>query len=187
MDRWRHVLTEHSSQLPPWIHLYSSIGVARGLELGQDLGNLTRPGIGLYGYYAEALHAEVKPVLHWFAKVVKMRALAAGEHVGYGGTFHAQKATTAATLAVGYADGLCRSVSSQKLGGIDRGRLVLGRISMDLTVVEGSGLKEGQWFQILGASPEQGYELARQSQTIVYELLTGLSQRVPRVYSVASR
>lgn len=140
--------------------------------------NVVRPGIGLYGYG----HPKLKPVLSLSARVLRSMILPAGESVGYGGTFKAKRATRMSVLAIGYGDGLHRTLSSKTLIVNGRKQRVLGRVSMDALAVEGT-LKPGSWVELLGRTAAQGEHMAVEAGTIVYEVLTSLSQRVQRVYS----
>jgi alanine racemase len=158
--------------------------IVHGKALGIDqMCNVIRPGLGLYGYGASA-NVAVKPVLTWWVQILKTRKLDAGERVGYSGTFTAKSTMAAAVLGVGYGDGFLRAHSNGQLwNGKLSPRRILGRVSMDLTIIEGRGLKVGDWVSLVGENPAQAEKLATQGQTIVYEVLTALSPRVPRVYS----
>ncbi len=185
VGRFKAVLSILGTDVPQFIHAAATRGLieAKALEL-DGICNVARPGIGLYGYGGGHSNSpspstlNLSPVLTWKARVLKVRKLDAGEKVGYAGTYTAKKAMTQAVIAVGYGDGMGRLHSNGELGG----RAIMGRVSMDLTVIEGKGLKCGDWFTILGDQPHQAEGLATQGQTIVYEILTALSHRVPRVY-----
>ena len=128
------------------------------------------------------------PVLHWKTRVTSLRSLGAGETAGYGHTFTASAATRLALLPVGYADGLNRLLSN--CGEVLlRGQRVpiAGRVSMDQTIVNVSGVPEaaiGDEVTLLGSQGAEtidAWELADLADTIPWEVLCAISRRVPRV------
>jgi alanine racemase len=153
--------------------------------------SMARTGILLYGAAEPAWHPlarRQKPVLSLTTKVVALRRLPAGKGVSYGHTFTTRRATTVATLAIGYADGMPRSLSNRAhvLIGGQRCR-VLGRVCMDLCMVDASavrGLRVGQEAVLLGRQGRQqvtAREWAALADTIPYEIFCGLSSRLPRL------
>ncbi|MBI4925893.1 MAG: alanine racemase [Bdellovibrio sp.] len=176
-------------------HLANSAAIWNAKEWKiHELTHVVRPGISLYGIlpWAGAPHKGLKPVLRLKSKVIAIHDLHAGEYVGYGGSYLAKKKHRIAVLAIGYADGLHRS-----LGGINNGNAawscgkvwlsekfcsILGIINMDLCVVECSrATKVGDDAVILGP-PIDIWEQAKKAHTVPYELLTSLSKRVKRNY-----
>ena len=119
-----------------------------------------------------------------------MRDATAGSTLGYGSTYAATGAERWATLSIGYGDGLPRALSNRGSALIGGQRVpIIGRISMDVTVVDVSGVsevKEGSVATLIG-SREGGQitldEVAEQAGTISYEILTGLTSRLPRVWT----
>ncbi len=148
-----------------------------------------RPGIFLYGGGAGSGAPAPEPVVSVRARVLLVRAVRAGSTVGYGATHRAEGARHWATLGIGYGDGLPRALGN--LGqALVAGRVVpiIGRISMDLTVVDISDATDvavGDVATLVGS--DGGSELtldavAEQAGTISYEVLTGLTPRLPRVW-----
>jgi alanine racemase len=162
--------------------------------------NMVRPGIALYGYYlpferagrevsGSKLRLGVKPVLTWKTRILSLREVRANQALGYGGTYVTKAPARIAVLPVGYADGLNRQLSS-------RGRVIVrehyapivGRISMDLTLVDVTGLPGiavGDEVVLLGSGDGlsvDAREHAELADTNVYEILCGISKRVPRKY-----
>ncbi|MEO1311992.1 MAG: alanine racemase C-terminal domain-containing protein, partial [Pseudomonadota bacterium] len=119
------------------------------------------------------------------APVIQIADLLPGERVGYGGEFRAERPTRAATLAIGYGDGLPRSAGSAASVRL-RGATVpiIGRVSMDLTVIDATDvpdLKPGDLAEVFGPSaPIETF--AADASAIAYEILTGLGGRVRRRY-----
>jgi alanine racemase len=151
---------------------------------------MARSGILLYGAAEPSwslLARQQQPVLSLTTQVVALRRLPKGRGVSYGHTFTTRRPTTVATLAIGYADGLPRSLSNQAevlLGG--RRCRILGRVCMDLCMVDASrvpGVRLGQQAVLLGRQGQEqvtAREWARLAGTIPYEILCGLSPRLPR-------
>jgi alanine racemase len=173
---------------------------------------MLRPGLGLFGYLLQerlqtgertpALQAKLRPVMEWKTRVVALHRLEAGDTVGYGATWVAPGPRHVALLPVGYADGYSRSMSwanvtASNVGDTDqpvgevlvRGHRapVLGRVSMDLTVVDVTGIpgvEVGDEVALLGAQDGErvsAEEMAQWRGTIAYEVLCGVGARVRRV------
>lgn len=178
-------------------HVARSLANSGGIFLGKPYHfDLTRPGIALYGggVHLDPLGA-LRPVATLHAHVLQVRMAARGEVVGYGATARLERATRIATVGVGYADGLPRAASGvtplrplepapEFLVSGHRAP-VLGRISMDMTLLDVTGLPEdavapGDRVEVFGAAVPID-ETARRCGTIAYELLTGLGSRVTRV------
>jgi alanine racemase len=162
--------------------------------------NMVRPGLALYGYYLPFQRAgrevsgsrwrlDVKPVLSWKTRILAVRDVAANQALGYGGTYVTKSPARVAVLPVGYADGFNRALSS---GGRvivrDTYAPIVGRISMDLTLVDVTGIGEvgvGDEVILLGSSDGLSvgaHEHAELANTIPYEILCAISKRVPRKY-----
>jgi alanine racemase len=183
--RFTEVVKDFSAFEASYIHCSNSGGTFSepALSLG-EFCNVIRPGIGLYGYGGRVgARLGLKPVLKWRAQVVRARVLKAGECVGYGATYCAKQKTEQAVIGVGYGDGLHRSLSNQKIRLGQRDVAVLGRVSMDLTSISLKA-KPGSWVTLLGESETQGIQMADAAGTIIYEVLTSISARVPRSYAM---
>ena len=182
---------------PPLIHAANTGAV---ISRPESWNTMVRPGIALYGYYlpferagrevsGKALRLDVKPVLTWKTRVLALRDVRANQALGYGGIYVTKAPARIAVLPVGYADGFNRALSS-------RGRVIVrehyapivGRISMDLTLVDVTGLPGiavGDEAILLGSSDGldvDAREHAALANTVLYEILCGISKRVPRRY-----
>jgi alanine racemase len=145
-----------------------------------------RPGLLLYGVspFADSLGADfgLKPVMTLHSQIIAVKHLDVGEHVGYGGNWIATQPTDIAIAAVGYGDGYPRNLPSESPVLVNGERVGLtGRVSMDMIAVDITDLKArpklGDPVVLWGAGlPVE--EVARIAQTIPYELLCGISQRV---------
>jgi len=164
--------------------------------------SIVRPGIALFGVdplpavvprVAGATGAGLRPVMSVHSRIVALRRIEVGETVGYGGTFRARRPTEVATIPIGYADGLDRSLSNR--GAIlVRGRRapIVGVVSMDMTTVDVTdvpGASIGDEVVLLGSQRygEQtatitAEEIAEWMGSIAWEVLTNISRRVPRFY-----
>jgi len=179
-------------------HCSASAALINLPEAGFDM---VRAGIILYGYYPDqitkkylenkGIKINLKKVMTLVTKVVSIRSVAKGKSVSYGRTWTAEKDTVVAVLPIGYADGLLRSFA--RILKVKIGRKfyrVCGRICMDQCMVEiGKNNSEvNRWDDaILFGDGEDGelcsaQELADGTGTISYEILTGITKRVPRVY-----
>lgn len=146
--------------------------------------DLARPGVALYGVGPEN---QMVPVLTLSARVIQVRDIDKGAAVGYGGTYIADRPMRVATIAVGYADGWFRSLSNKGSAFFGDTRLpIIGRVSMDSITLDVSALPEGtlklgSLVELIG--PHQRLEdVARDCDTIPYEILTALGNRYARVY-----
>lgn len=180
---------------PALIHMGNSAAMTARLDTWKTM---VRPGISLYGYSlaftrggepAPVTPLPLRPVLSWKTRVLTVKEVAAGEAVGYMGTFVTKARSRIAVLPVGYADGYPRLLSNRArviVGG--EYAPVVGRVSMDLTIVDVShisGVAVGDEVILIGAiggNSVDAVELARLCESVPYEILCGLSQRVPRVY-----
>jgi alanine racemase len=185
---------------PPLVHMGNSAAMSARPETWKTM---VRPGIALYGYSlaftrgsqpAAVAQLPLRPVLSWKTRVLTVKEVAAGQAVGYMGTFVTKARSRIAVLPVGYADGYPRLLSNRArvIVGGDYAPVV-GRVSMDLTIVDVShirGVAVGDEVVLIGRGNGEGIgksvdavELARWCESVPYEILCGLSQRVPRVYS----
>ncbi|MGA9529673.1 MAG: alanine racemase [Terriglobales bacterium] len=188
------VLREHGLH-PPLVHMGNSAAVSARPDTWRTM---VRPGILLYGYSLPNMRGgemiiesslPLSPVLTWKTRVLTVKDVAAGEAVGYMGTYITKERSRIAVLPVGYADGYPRLLSNRARI-IVRGEYapVVGRVSMDLTTVDVGhipGVAVGDEVILIGANNEKSVdavELARLGDTVPYEILCGISQRVPRVY-----
>lgn len=159
-----------------------SLANSAGIALGEGYhADLTRPGLALYGGVARPeLASCVAQVAFPEAALIQVRELSAGDLIGYNATFTAQQAMRVGVLAIGYADGYLRCWSGT--GRFDwRGCQipVVGRVSMDLTIVDLSEVpecREGDWLTARYNLPDA----ARASGLSQYELLTLMGRRFAR-------
>lgn len=180
---------------PRYLHVANTGAV---ISRPETWNNMVRPGIALYGYHlpferagrevsGSKLRLPIKPVLTWKTRILALRDVHAHQPLGYGGIYVTKAPARIAVLPVGYADGLNRHLSAH-------GRVILrdhyapivGRISMDITLVDVTGLPDaavGDEVILLGSLDGlsvDAREHAALADTVVYEILCGISKRVPR-------
>ena len=145
--------------------------------------NMVRLGLGMYGISTEE---KLETVSSLTTRISQLKIIKAGSSIGYGRSEFVTKDTLIGIIPIGYADGFSRSLSNGKGTVWIKGKLVpvIGRISMDMTMIDLSGLKGievGELVEIFGRNrPVE--DLAKQLNTIPYEVLTAVSARVVRTY-----
>jgi alanine racemase len=168
------------------IHSANSAAAMRRNGFGLDV---VRPGIFLYGGSAGP-GVVPEPVASIRARIALVKDVPAGWTCGYGATYTAHRPERWGTLAIGYGDGLPRALSPAGGQALVHGRRVpvIGRISMDMTVVDLTEIPDaraGDAATLIGRDGDEEIrvdEVARRVGTISYEILTGLGPRLPRVY-----
>ncbi len=152
--------------------------------------NLVRVGLLMYGYYPkQAAEAEFEPVMSLKSKIVQIRNWPAGKPIGYGGKYVPREDILLATVGVGYADGYPWALSNESQVLI-RGRRapVVGRVCMDALMIDVSsisGVSKGDEVVLLGKSGDEfidANELGELAGSFSYEIIAGMSERLPRVY-----
>lgn len=162
---------------------------AVGLLAPEAYFSMVREGISLYGYPPVKTELAFRPALRWITEVVNVKTVHAGDTIGYGRTFEAERDMRIATIAVGYGDGYHRSLSNcgQVLIRGHRAPIV-GRVCMDQTMVDVSNIPEacvGDEAVLIGAQGTDcidAEQVAAWAGTISYEVLLAATQRVPRNY-----
>jgi alanine racemase len=172
-------------------HMANSAAV---FELPDSYFDAVRPGIAVYGLRPSSaitnprVH-ELEPVLEWKTRITFLKEVPAGVGLSYGHAFHTKRPSLIATVPVGYADGLRRSLSND-LDLLVRGVRCpqVGRITMDMSLVDVTAVRGrvelGDEVVIIGRQNEQEVaadEMAEKLGTINYEVVSAISHRVPRV------
>ena len=165
-------------------HIANSSGITRFPAAQFDM---VRLGIGMYGFNKE-LQSQLQTVAKLKSTISQIKHVTQGESVGYGRKGKAAKDIRIATIAIGYADGLNRLLSNG-LGEVSiRGKRapIIGNVCMDMTMIDVSDIPEakvGDQVEIFGEEILVT-EIATKTKTIPYEVLTGISERVKRVFFV---
>lgn len=188
LARFREI-TDRLKSLPALKTAALSLANSAGIFLGPDYHfDLVRPGIALYGGNPFADRPNpMANVVEVHGRILQIRAVAAGECVGYGATFTAARPSRIAIVDVGYADGYLRAFSNKGSALIAGQRVpVAGRISMDFLALDVTDIAPGQAevgtaVNLLGGGLSLD-EAAVASGLSCYELLTLLGRRYNRVY-----
>jgi alanine racemase len=178
---------------------------ASGAVLADDVPryDAVRVGLGIYGLIPDGLElptsilavgGRLRPVMRLVARPVRVAELPAGHGVSYGPSFVTARPSRIATLPLGYGDGWRRALSDRAHALVRGVRVPLvGRVSMDavmadVTDVPGPAVTEADEFVLIGRQGDEqitAHELASTCGTISYEIVTGMSRRMPRVYHAA--
>ncbi len=167
-----------------YFHLSNSAGL---LGYQSATTNLVRPGLMLYGSSPlPAWQNQLQPVMTLKSRVSLIRTLPAGHGVSYGRTTILDQETPVATIGIGYGDGLPRSISGQGAHVLVKGKKapLLGRVTMDQIMVDASNLPDcqvGDEVELFGPNLLVS-QVAQWAGTIPWEVLTGITPRVTRVY-----
>ncbi len=164
-------------------HILNSSGILRFPEAQFDM---VRLGIGLHGIAATPHEQrQLQMVATLKTTISQIKQVKPGETVGYSRKGVAQKEMTIATVGIGYADGLSRRLSNGvgKMLVMGQYAPVIGSVCMDMTMIDITGIpaREGTEVVVFGQGPNI-LDIAAQTNTIPYEVLTGISERVKRVY-----
>jgi alanine racemase len=172
-----------SLNIKPIRHILNTSGITNYPEAQYDM---VRLGIGLYGIsndYEEQKELENVGTLK--SIISQIRTIEKGESVGYGRRFIAEKETIIATIPIGYADGIRRAWGNG-VGYVlinNKQAKIIGSVCMDMLMVDVTNIdcKEGQTVIVFGENPTVNF-MTKQLNTIPYEILTSISQRVKRVF-----
>ena len=170
-------------QIKPIRHILNTSGISNFPESQYDM---VRLGIGLYGVSNDVEEQKYLENVGTLKSIIsQIRTIQAGESVGYGRRFMAEKPTKIATIPIGYADGISRHWGNG-VGFVtinDQKATIVGSICMDMLMADITEIncKEGESVIIFGESPTVTF-MANQLQTIPYEILTSISQRVKRIF-----
>jgi alanine racemase len=181
----------------PWIPMRHVSNTATLLDRPEMSLDLVRPGVGMYGLYPSqhvSRSLNLRPVLSLKSHVARLTSIAPGDSVSYGRTWRANRPSVIALVMCGYGDGLPR-VLSNRGSVLVAGRRVpmVGRVCMDMCmadVTDVPGVADGDEVVIIGRQGEaeiEAQEIGDLCGTISYEILCGITARVPRLYLRAGR
>jgi len=186
----RRVIEGSLGRIPVW-HVANSVAVMRGFAVEFDGAqeSWVRPGLALYGECGHSLRGKLLPVMGLDSRVMLLKSVPKGTAVSYGCTFVTPRPSRLAIVPIGYADGYPWSVSG-KASVLIRGQRapVAGNVTMDMIVVDVTDLHDveiGDEVVLLGGQGDERIELreiAGWAGTIPYEILCGISKRIPRIY-----
>ena len=163
------------------------------IDMPQTHLDMVRAGISIYGLYPsdeiDKSRINLLPAMSLKARIIHLKKVPAGFKVSYGITHETKNPTTIATIPAGYGDGLSRLMSSNGHMLVHGQRApIIGRVCMDLTMIDVGNIPEVKIEDEVVVFGKQGNasisadEVARLTDTINYEVVTRMSDRVPRVY-----
>ena len=176
-----HPLFESALPTP---HLFNSAGL---LDYTSTTTQLVRPGLMLYGVSPlPHWQNKLQPVMTLKSRVSLIRSLPAGHGISYGRSTILEKETRVATIGIGYGDGVPRAISGQGAHVLIAGKRapLLGRVTMDQIMADVSELPDctvGDEVEIFGPNLLV-HQVAEWAKTIPWEVLTGITPRVARIY-----
>jgi alanine racemase len=183
-EAWVRPLVERHPDVT--VHAANSAAILRDRASHFDL---VRAGVAIYGldpFQEDAAARDLEPAMELVSYVAEVKACAAGESVGYGRRFVAQRDTTIATVPIGYGDGVRRALTNNAELLVNGRRFPLvGTVSMDNITLDlgpdGGGVTPGDEALLIGPGlPAE--EMAGRLSTINYEVTCGLTPRVPRLH-----
>jgi alanine racemase len=177
----------------PLVHSANSAAILTVKESRMDL---VRPGLLAYGYLPARLEpwSEIKPVLTWKSRIARIRRMPAGKTISYGRSFKTTRETIVGVIPVGYGHGYPYQPVSRGYMLVGGRRVpIVGKVTMDMTMVDLTDLPEepalgeevvliGRQKGTEGESSISIHDLADWGNTIGYDIVCGLSKRVPRTY-----
>lgn len=176
------IIKKHFSNIK-YIHHSASNGI---LNFDNCNCNTVRPGIIMYGYESflgTYQKLKLKPVAKLKARINFVKKVSKGESVSYGRTFIAEQDTIVATVPIGYADGIRRAMNNSEVVVNGKKAKIIGRVCMDsfmVDVTEIPDTKVGDFVYIWDNEKITLEEVAKKCDTINYEILACISNRVPR-------
>lgn len=169
-----------------YIHASASNAI---LNFPEAKYNLVRPGIIIYGYESSEGALEkinLKPICKLKSKIIMLKTVKEGTSIGYGRSYIAKRETKVATIPIGYADGFRRSLSNKWHVYINGKKCpIIGKICMDgfmADVTELEDVNEGDEVIIWDNEHITLEEIAQECETINYEIMSTISNRVPRIF-----
>lgn len=187
LDIWKNIISKVDTN-GLLLHILNTAGIISS-NIYKCTSNMVRGGIGLYGLYPDLIPEAQKIELHQAmavkSRIIHIHEIEAGEGVSYGHTFVADKPTKIATVPLGYADGIPRSISNKFYGKLNGQKIKqVGNVAMDQMMFDITGIdaKIGDTITLLDESlPVDNWAAAM--NTIHYEILCHLKARLARVYT----
>lgn len=171
------------------LHAYNTSGAVyshRRTEIAEQFPYGSRIGLGLYGYASVPLDQSLKlyPAMSFLSRIVTVQNVKKNGRVSYGGTWTATRDSRVGIVPAGYADGIPTQLSSKgavQLGGV--AVPIVGRVCMDYTLVDVTDMENAvdQEVEFFGTRLS-AHTVAEKTGTITYDILTRISERVPRLY-----
>ncbi|WP_296311453.1 alanine racemase [Winogradskyella sp. UBA3174] len=185
IETFKTIASEFENKIgyKPWMHICNTSGV---LNYPKATFDMVRCGIGLYGFGNSTKEdANLKPIACLKSVISQIHTIEKDETVGYNRAYKSQKFEKTATIPIGHADGISRIYGNRKGFVIINGKRasIIGNVCMDMIMVNITGIscEEGDEV-IVFDSNHKASQLAESANTISYEILTSISQRVSRIF-----
>lgn len=185
IDRFKIISDEIINALNyvPLLHMCNTSGILNYPSAHLDM---VRSGIGIYGYgNSEKENKNLRPIASLKSIISQIHKIDKGESVGYNRAFKSNASIKTATIPVGHADGINRAYGNRKGWVSINGKIapIIGNVCMDMLMVDISNINchEGDEVILFGEE-SRADKLAEENNTISYELITAISQRVKRVF-----
>ncbi len=166
-------------------HALNSAGVFRFPQYQMDM---IRPGLGIFGYsLVKNPDTELKPIARLLTKINQIKYLSTGESVGYNRKFIVKRASKIALLPLGYADGISRKLGNGNWKVHINGKQapIVGNVSMDTISIDVTGIDCKPGDEVIVFDNEKDvYRMSEKLETIPYEIITSITQRVPRIAKI---
>ena len=160
-----------------YIHTENSDAI---LNFNDDLSNAVRAGIAMFGI--SSYHTQLKPVCSLYAKIINIKQVPKGETISYSGTYTTSTDEWIATIPIGYADGLIRKNQDRQVFVEGEYAKIVGRICMDQTMIKvNKPYALGTIIELFGPNIAIT-DVAEYIDTIPYEILTSISDRITKIY-----
>ncbi|UWX54852.1 alanine racemase [Maribacter litopenaei] len=185
ISTFHKIIVELGDQLgyTPFRHLLNTSGIINYTDAQYDM---VRSGIGLYGYGNDAkIDKALKPIATLKTIISQIHKLEPGESVGYNRAHKSSGYTTTATLPLGHADGIGRHYGKGKTYVMVNNKMapIIGNVCMDMIMIDITNIECKEGDEVILFGPQlSAHDVAKTANTISYELITGISQRVKRVY-----
>lgn len=172
-----------SLNLDPIKHILNTSGILNYVNAQYDM---VRSGIGLYGYGNDPkIDVQLKPIATLKTIISQVHQIDPSESVGYNRAYFSKTNRTTATLPIGHADGIGRQYGKEKTHVLVKDKMapIIGNVCMDMIMIDVTDIdcKEGDEVIIFGPQLS-AHQVAKTAETISYELITGISQRVKRIF-----
>ncbi|MFA7422681.1 MAG: alanine racemase [Acholeplasmataceae bacterium] len=180
LSRFKSILSKIKEK-PHMIHISNSSSSIK-YEKDYDFTTHMRLGISLYGLSLDSPKPPLKPVMSLISHVIDIKSLKKGDKVGYGASYEANHDEKIAIIPLGYADGWLRSNKNAYVEINHKTYQTIGIICMDAMFVKvDDSIKIGDQVTLFGGLVKTD-DVAKKQKTIVYEVCTNISYRVPRIY-----
>lgn len=176
-QHFQHVLSLLQEK-PPYIHCENSAAI---LQYNNDCTNAMRAGLLLYGLSPIETTLKLKPALSLYSRMTHVKMVKKGETIGYGATYTAKEDCYIATLPIGYADGFIRANQGRSVIVNDEEVEIVGRICMDQCMIKLPHAYPINTKVALINEKMPVSRIAKELNTIDYEILCLLSDRIPRI------